>query len=211
MCRALEAHGVAATNLLSLGPNTTTPSGSQVVVATATVRNQFGSRLTSVYAPAVIASFGSGGSRIDVRVIAPNGATAYLSQLRADQRDRKANSNGLLRSPLIAASLTAQRQLAAGQVDSRLMFLLSFLAPERLDVVAFGDSGPGASAGMPLRSVTLTGGMASLRALVADARTGETALYVPTHTQIMKRDGRYQLVIEFSAPSPLLLFENPTP
>jgi hypothetical protein len=211
MCRALKAHGVPAYDLRTLGPNAATLSGSQVVVATAVIRNHFGSRLTSVYAPAVIASFGSGNSRIDVRVIAPNGAAAYLSQLRADQRDRKSSSDALLTSVRIGTSATAQRQLAAGQVDSRLMLLFSFLAgSSQFDVVAFGDSGPGATAGMPLRSATLTGSVASLRSILAYLHTSQ-AQFHPAHTQIMQRDGRSELVIEFYAPSPLGLFESPNP
>ena len=209
MCGALKAHGVPSYDLRALAPDATTPFGSQVVVATAVVRNQFGTRLTSIYAPAVIASFGSGNSRIDVRVITPNGAAAYLSQLRADQQDRRKNSSALLTSPRIATSPTAQGQLADGQVDSRLMLLLSFLAgSSQFDIVGFGDSGPGATAGMPLRSATLTGSMASLRSILAFLHTSQ-APYHPSHAQIMQRDGKSELVIEFSAPSPLGLFESP--
>ncbi len=62
---------------------------SQVIVSTAAIRNLFGSRLDSVYAPTVLASFGSGKARIDVRVIAPHGAAAYLAALRADLQERK--------------------------------------------------------------------------------------------------------------------------
>jgi hypothetical protein len=210
MCQALKAHGVPTNHLLALGPNNTaSPFGSEVVVATAAIRNQFGSRLASVYAPAVLASFGSGNARIDVRVIAPHGAATYLDQVRADQQLRKSNSAALLTLPGIVISPSATSQLATGQVDSRLIVLLAWLAPTyRLDVVAFGDSGPGSTAGMPLRSVTLTGTTANLRSILAYVRTHETAVYLPTYAQIIQRTRRSELVMEFSAPSPLELFEN---
>ena len=51
--------------------------GSQIVVDTTVLRNQLGSQLPSVYAPVIIASFGTGASRVDVRVEAPDGAAAY--------------------------------------------------------------------------------------------------------------------------------------
>ena len=212
MCRALTARGVPARDLHELEPSAATPLGSQVVVATAAIRNQFGSRLNSVYAPAVIASFGSGKARIDVRMIAPDGAAAFWSQFRADQRERKTNGTALLTTGSMTTSTPAREQLTAGQVDSRLIVLLSFLAPAfRLDVVAFGDSRRSATAGMPLRSLTLTGGKANLRSILVYVRTHETAPYIPEYTQMTQRDGRPELLIEFSAPSPLGVFSPPNP
>jgi hypothetical protein len=206
MCRALKAHGVPAADLRSLAPNTSTLLGSQVVVATADVRKQFGGSLTSG-APVMLASFGSGNARIDVRVIASHGAATYLAQFRADQQLRKSNSSALLTLAHITISPTARGQLAAGMVDSRLMFLLSFLTTAgRLDVVAFGDSGPGATAGMPFRSLTLAGSVADLHSILASLPTAPTT-YRPAHTMMMRRGSRSELVIEFSAPSPLGLFD----
>jgi len=212
MCRALTKHGVPAHNLHQLEPSATNPLGSQLVVATAAIRNQFGSRLDSVYAPAVIASFGSGKPRIDVRVIAPDGAAAYRSQLRADQRERQTNGTALLITGSITTSTPAREQLTTGDVDSRIIVLLSFLAPAfRLNVAAFGDSRPGASAGMPCRSLTLTGGKENLRSILAYVRTHETAPYLPEYTQLTRLHGRPELLIGFSAPSPLGLFDNSSP
>ena len=95
-CAGRSRHTAFRHDLLALGPSTATPLGSQVVVATAAIRNQFGSRLTSVYAPAVLASFGSGKARIDVRVIAPTGLPHTCPQFRADQQQRKSNGTALL-------------------------------------------------------------------------------------------------------------------
>src|SRR5579864_4590666 len=59
VCQELLNNGFPAANVMTLGPASNDPLGSTLVVATAAVRAQFGARLESVYAPAVIASFGS--------------------------------------------------------------------------------------------------------------------------------------------------------
>jgi hypothetical protein len=206
ICRALRAHGFPAHGLLVLQPGGASPLQSQVIVATATVRREFGSRLSSMFAPVVIASFGSGNARIDVRVIAPNGAAGYLSRLRADVQARKANAPALLDTGGISASAIARRQLAAGQVDPRLMILISFLAPmSKVDIAAFGDSGPGATAGVPLRSVSLAGSIPRLQSILAHL-SQTRAPYRPEHTELTRASGQRVLVIEYDAPSPLGLF-----
>ena len=73
MCSALAQHGFPAGNLNVLQPTSPDPYGSVLVIATADIRNQFGSKLAVVYAPEVIASFGTGANRIDIRVIAQRG------------------------------------------------------------------------------------------------------------------------------------------
>jgi hypothetical protein len=176
-----------------------------VIVATAAVRKELRGRLNSVYAPAVIASFGSGTARIDVRVIAANGAAAFWSGFRTDLLARKASGTYLLSSPRIKASATARRQLTAGQVDTRLLIVISALAGRRpFDVLAFGDSGPGASAGMPLRSVDLAepGGAASMRAILAQLPVTLPAWFLAAHTETTVLAGRTVLQIEFPAPEP---------
>ena len=136
MCSALEAQGVPAANLLILRTGTTSPLGAQVVVVTPAVRSQFGSRVDSVYAPSVIAGFGSGPDQVSVQVIAKNGPTAYLTALRQDVADRKAAGAQLLANKRIQASAEARAQLGAGAVDSRLLIMLPALA-------AAPDSDPG--------------------------------------------------------------------
>jgi hypothetical protein len=156
MCQALEKHGIPARGLHELQPGSPAPLRSDVIVATAAVRAEFGASLTSIYAPGVIASFGSARTRIDIRVIAPHGAAAYRSALRADLAARKKAGAELLVSPRISASATARRQLVAGQVDARLLLTLAELASQQMvSIVAFGDLAPGASPGIPLRYVYL--------------------------------------------------------
>jgi hypothetical protein len=220
MCRALQAHGVD--RLLIVASQATGPLRSQVIIATPAVRNELGARLSSVYAPAVIASFGSGSARIDIRVTAQHGAAAYRSLLRQDVAQRKAIGGGLIGSTfstrIIVPSATARKQLATGQVESRLLYTIENLAGRHpIRILAFGDSGPGASAGMPLRSAEVieagsaadVSSPAGVQVLLAIVRT-QGHPYVPAFTQTTRLAGQTVLLIEFAAPSPLLLLNPPS-
>ena len=91
-----------------LGAAAADPLGSDVVMATQAVRDEFGGRLADVYAPAVIASFGAGAAAIDVRAIAPSGAAAYKSALAADRLARIAAGRQLLGNSHITVSPAAR-------------------------------------------------------------------------------------------------------
>jgi hypothetical protein len=158
MCAALQARGVPAGRLLVLTPARADPLGSDVVVATAAVRSQFGARLAGVYAPLTLATFGSGAARIDVRAAAPDGAAAYRAGLAADIRARKAAGALMLHNSRIHVAAAARAALAGGEIDSRLLVTLATLAHlHPLDIIGFGSPGPGASAAVPLRSADITG------------------------------------------------------
>ena len=211
MCQALQAHGFPVSDLLLLGPRGAGALVSQVVVATAAVRREFGGRLSSVYAPVVLASFGSGSTRIDVRVIAPDGAAAYLSALRADQQQRKSLGAELAGSARIIATAVARRQMGTGQVAAQVLVVITALVTLRpVDILAFGDSGPRATAGMPLRSVYLAdnGGAAARREILAFLRV-QRGPYRPARAGITRFAGRPVLFVEFAAPTPLGLIDGP--
>jgi hypothetical protein len=203
--------GFPAGGLLVLGPGAADRSGSAVIIATAAVRDEFGGRLAAVYAPAVLASFGSGSARVDIRVVAPHGAAAYSSALRAGLADRKQLGALLAHSSRIRVSATARRQLLAGQVDSRLeTTIVDVAAQHRIHIMAFADSGPGASAGQPLRSADLgrpgraaaPGAAAFIRSLLAFLRA-QRSLNRPAQIEILRLAGGQQaLRVEFPAPSP---------
>ena len=212
MCAALQAHGFPAGNLMTISPATSDPLGSTVIVATAAVRSQFGSRLETVFAPTVIASFGSGPAQIEVRVYAPGGAPAYLAALRADQATRQNLGRVLLRNARVSATPAARADLAAGRVDTRLLATIATLAGGgRVNVVAFGDSGPGASAGAPLRAAELASPPGAnsryLSAVLAQLRA-EQAPYLATSLSLARVDGHEIVRIEFAAPSPLGLMSG---
>jgi hypothetical protein len=220
MCAVLAALGFPARNLRVLGPAAHHPPGSGVIVVTAAVRSQFGTSLGSQWAPAVIASFGLGAPRIDIRVIAPHGATAYKAAVRADQLRRKAAGSGLLAGPQMVVSATARRQLAAGQVDSRLLRVIAALvARQPIHILAFGSLAPGASTGTPLRFADLAetdptahlDGARYVGSMLTLLRAQKPP-YRPAHTATVRlADGQTILRIEFDAPSPLGLLSPLTP
>lgn len=218
MCAALAAAGFPPHELLELRQTSPSyPLSSAVVVVTAAVRDLFGSSLGTAYAPAVIASFGSGAAQISVRVIAPQGARAYEALFIADLGDRKTSGNALLQASDITASASAAKQLIAGQVDSRLLLAIAALAgDEPIDIVQFGNAGPGASPGVPLRSADLSENdqaahMAS-PAYVQSMRANLDAVSIrfrPTSIEtVTYPEGQSVLRVEFSAPSPLGLFST---
>jgi hypothetical protein len=203
MCSALQQHGFPAACLAPIALGAGDPLGSGIVVSTAAVRSQLGTRLTSVYAPQVIASFGSGQSLVQILVTAPGGAAAYRAGELADIRARKAGGAELLRNSNISASPAASKQLAAGQVDTRLLITLAALAGRYpLDIRGFGDAGPGSAPGTPLRSVAVsTTSAADLSGVLAFLRAQHTPLLAQTAES---RVGQATVLqIQFTAPSPL--------
>jgi hypothetical protein len=215
MCAALAVRGFPSASLLTLGPTSPEPMTSAVVVATAAVRGMFGSSLSTALAPAVLASFGSGPAGITVRIIASHGAAAYQAALRAAQATSKANGSALLNNSRITLSGTARGQLAAGQVDSRLLLAVASLATdEPIDVVQFGNLGQGADPGLPLRFADLATSDQAARvataAYVNSARADLDKLnaqFRPARivTAVLP-GGQVVLRVEFTAPSPLGLF-----
>ena len=211
MCAALQAGGVPAGRLLVLGTSTADPLGSSLVVATPALRSQFGARLASVYAPVVIASFGSGAARIDIRAVAADGTAAYDSALAADRTARIAAGGQLINNRHITMSTAAQAVLRTGQVDPRLLTMLAALAAQQpLRILAFGDPSPGASAAIPLRSVKIapasTGAHTAARLhTMLSFLQAQQVPYLPTREVLV---GQSALSVEYAAPSPLGLLSG---
>ena len=211
MCADLQHAGLPAGRLLVLGTGSTGPLGSDVIVATAAVRQEFGARLASVYAPVTLASFGSGSAQASIRVVAPDGSAAYLSGLHADEAARAAAGSQLLENPRIHESAAVRQALTAGQIDSRLLTVLAALSTmHTMNVLAVGTTAAGASTGMPLRWADVTPGgpmpghphrLNTIRSL-AGFLQDQQAPFQPAITAI-RLDGRAALHIQFAAPSPL--------
>ncbi len=212
MCAALRNAGFPAGQLLVLRATSPLPVTSAVVVVTAAVREIFGSSLASAWAPAVLASFGSGTAQVTIRVMAPNGAAAYLAALSAGlqgPQGRKAYGAVLIGSSQIKLSPVADQQLVAGQVDERLVLAIASLARyQPVKVMEFGNIGPGASASLPLRFADLAESdpAASLTGpayVQAMRRESESVQFRPVSSQtVTLPDGQDVFRIEFSAPSP---------
>jgi len=210
MCAVLQAGGVPASRLLVPTPVREDPLGSDLVVATAAVRRQFGRRLAGVYAPVTLASFGSGATRIAIQAVAPDGSAAYRAQLARDVRDRQVACAQLLHNHDIHVAGTARPALTGGQVDSRLLATLATLAAlHPLDIISFGGSGPGTGAGVPLRSAEIAAAAlpgrrpASLASLLAFFRA-QRPPYLPTSLETVRiTPERTGLRIEYQVPCPL--------
>jgi hypothetical protein len=201
MCTTLQKYGFPAADLTPVGPGTGDPLGSGVVVATQAVRDTLGSRLTTVYAPVVIASFGTGQSLVQVLATAPEGAAAYQAAERADLQARRLAGRQLLRNKNLHLSPVAAADLASGQVDSRLLITLAALARQPVSVLGFSGSGPGASAGVPLRSMELRStGRPYLRDLLSFL-AGQRAPLLAARS--VSHAGKTTIVhVKFTAPSP---------
>ena len=202
MCAALQARGIPAGRLL-LWTGAASPPGASLVVTSPPVSSQPADQ----YAPALIAGFGSGATRIEVRATEPGGAAAYESALRADLAARRAAGSQLLRNGHIQFTAADTGQLRAGQVDSRLLATLAALASQySFRVATFGDTSPGAAVLFREVSITSAGrgdGTGRLAAALAMVRA-QALPYLPAHAAIGRlADGQAALTIEFAAPSPL--------
>ena len=209
MCAALETRGLPSRDLLVLGPVSRDPRNSVVVVETGAVRALFGTSLDRAWAPAVLASFGSGSASITVRVVASHGAVAYQTALAGDTAAAKAAGARLLADRRITVQTSARSQLTGGLVDLRLMSALTVLSRHLpVSVVGFGNVGPGVSAGVPLRYADLSpaGGLtqAGYSRSVRAALSGFDTSFRPVRTiPVVLPDGQAVLRVEFAAPSPL--------
>ena len=194
MCAALQEQGVAAGRLMPLRSAGANPLGASVLVTSRSAGGQLASR----YAPALIASFGSGGTRVEVRAVEPGGVSAYRAALRADVAARRAAGSQLLRNPRIRFTGPGAAQLRASEVDTRLLATLATLASQySFRVTAFGDAAPGAP--LLFREVTISGIGRSLPTALAMVRA-QNPPYLPARIAITGQTG---LSIEFAAPSPL--------
>jgi serine/threonine protein kinase len=211
VCTVLANSGFASSNLLTLGPSSNDPLGADLVVATATVRNQFGGRL-GVYAPAVLASFGAGNTRIDIRWLYPGGAAAYNAALPTALGLRKGADAQLLANRGIELSAAARAQLRGGRVDPWLPLLLVLMAHDHpVRIVDFASQSPGGGPASLMRWVDLATTVreahltskAYLRWMQSFINT-QRAEYQPVWVQqVTLSGGQAVLRIGYGAPSPL--------
>jgi hypothetical protein len=210
VCADLAQRGFP--NLETLGPGSTDPLGSDLVVATAAIRAQFGGRLASVYAPAIIASFGSGNAKIEIREFFSGGTTAYRAALQADLHARKTNDAQLLTNSHITVSATARAQLLSGDIDPRLPMLIAAMAAAHpVRIVDFGGQSPGGGSASLLRSMDLATRVSPAHLPVPAYLSWMQSLVNTQHAQYLPASsklvtlpaGKTVLRIEFDAPSPL--------
>jgi hypothetical protein len=201
MCAALADRGVPPGRLVLLRrPAAVRGLGPGIIVAAASIPGG----LARQYAPALIAGFGSGRARIDVRATVPGGAAPYAAALRADLAARRSAGSQLLRNERLRFTGRAAAQLRAGEVDARLLVTLAAMSARyAVRVTAFGDASPGAP--VLFRDVAVTGGDgAAGLAAVRGMANAQGPPYLPAHTAITRpAGGPAELLIQFAAPSPL--------
>ncbi len=201
MCTVLQSYGVTAGRLMPLKPGSPNPRGTTVVVTSGPAEGQL-----AAYAPAMVASFGSGSAQVQVRATEPGGAVAYATALRADLAARMSAGAQLLRNNRIRFTAQDAAQLRAGEVDTRVLATLAALSSQfSFSVTAFGDTSPGAA--VLYREVIITGdgpsGAAELGPALALVQA-QVPPYLPAQAVIVHpAAGQSGLSIEFAAPSPL--------
>jgi hypothetical protein len=213
MCTALSAHGVAASRLVSLPPSASGAPGADIVAASGSTHAWL-----SAAAPTLLASVGSGASLVEVRADYPGGAAAYQAALRSDLAARRSAGTQLMHSRRIEVGAQGAGQLAAGEVDTRLLATLAVLAAQHSwRVIAFGAASPGVPlTEAPYRQIIIAAtdggrGTADLTAALALLRA-QYGLYQPAQvTTVRLAGGQPGLRIDFAAPSPLGLLAGSIP
>ena len=203
MCQALETANVSASRLSMVQPSAPDPLGVEVIIATPALRSQFGPRLATVYAPLVLASFGSGAQRIDIRYLAPGGTAAFEASLASDRSARIQAGQQLLSNKNVLASAQARGALLAGNVDPRLLITLGLLAHEmQVRLVIFDDPSPGVGSAVPLRGAEIgatgSAGLSSVLAFLTQQTT-----YQPSHFGQIRIASGQVVTMQYDTPGPL--------
>ena len=201
MCAALQAQGVIAGRLMPLRTAAASPASAGVLVTSPSAPSQ----LAGTYAPALIASFGSGDTRIDVRAAEPGGPAAYRAARQADLAARRSAGSQLLQNRRLEFTARDAGQLQAGEVDARLLATLAALASQHsFRVTAFGDAAPGVPALFRAMTLTSSGNETAAIAAAAALVRAQVPPYLPARVTIVPlAAGQTALTIEFAAPSPL--------
>ena len=215
VCLDLANKGFPSASLLTLVPGSNDVLGSALVVDTAAVQAQFGGRLESVYAPAVIASFGSGSARIDIRWVFSDGTATYSAYERQALSARKVAGAQLVANSQLKVPATARAQLLNGDIDPRLAQLLASMADiHPVRIVDFVNQSPGGGPASLLRSVNLAavdGAAHMTRAAylgwMQEFLDSQRAQYRPAWPQQVTPGAGQAVLIGYAAPTPTQLAE----
>jgi hypothetical protein len=205
MCDEVQQAGFAAGRLMVLAPTAPDPLGAAVIIATPAVQSQFGTRLASVYAPQVIAKFGSGPEEVDVRNLELGGTAAFDAQQAADRRSRVNAGTQLAGNQNFRASPAAKAELVAGQVDPDLVTTLVQLAHKiTVQLVAFTDLSPGEGNAVPLRGAEILAAKPGVLAAIQAEFATQIGAFAPIHTVVAKNSSGLSVVtVTYGAPSPM--------
>lgn len=201
MCRQLRRDGFPAARLTRLSAGRRTLPGSGLVVATAAVRSQFGTRLATALAPEVIAGFGAGPGRVEVRTIAPAGAAAFRVQLTVEQAALASAGRQLLGNRNVQASPSARAALLAGRVDARLLTILALVCAQRPIRLASFTGAAGADPGVPLRGAEIGVASPAARSAVIGLLDAQQGAYRPAVVTAVAGGTDALVAVRFDAPA----------
>jgi hypothetical protein len=205
MCGELQQQRFPPGDLMVLSPTAPDPLGSEVVIATPAIQSQFGARLATVYAPEVLASFGSGPEQVVVRLMASDGAAAFNAQLATDRQARIRGGVQLLGNKNFHPSASARSELLDGKVDPRLLVTLAQLTDEKpIKLVAFDDSSPGEGSAVPLRGAEIGPAGSTDLSAIAAYWTGQQE-FAPAGEKLENVSGERVVAVWFDAPGPLVV------
>jgi hypothetical protein len=215
MCAAILAAGYPTGPQVILQQGVILPGPGSLIVATPAVRAQYGPQLAS-HAPAVIATFGSGASAVQVRLAVAGGPQVYSQEARHALAVRRRAGHKLLRDLNVQARGVARKDLSSGLVDPRLTTVLRRLAVDYpILVVRFGGAGPLAGGAVPFRMVEvallptpagdqMVSELAAVEKLLRRQSARDRAELMPVHMVQGKRvHGKAVLELTVRAPSPL--------
>jgi len=215
MCSALAAGGFPTGQEAPLALNSQSLSGVSLVAVTPRLRQVFQAHPSfgADVAPVVLASFRAGRALVTIQPVDRAGGVAYQAALSKDVQARIQVGERLLNSGKVFAAPKARRALAAGDVDPRLLLVIQALVHQLpgVKISAFGNSGPGASPGVPFRmanfvATDLSAQMTPLvyqHELIAVLRAAATFPPVWHATPITMFNGVTAVQIVYAAPSPL--------
>ena len=210
-CAALTASGFPAAQQVPLEVNPQSLAGASIVVVTPALRALFTTTnpaLGSYVTPAVLASFG----QVSIQVVYPAGRAAYQTALSQEVKARIQVGEQLLNSGRVSASPAAESALADGDVDSRLLLAIRALANlQPVDIVNFGDAGPGGGPATPFLGAQLGetdpwGGIPStayVQSMISLLTAHATFPAFASGKQVTLATGQNVVQIEYAAPSPL--------
>lgn len=205
MCSDVQTAGFPGSQLMVLQSTAPDPLGAEIVIATPAIQSQFGVRLATVYAPLVLASFGTGAEQVAIRYIPPDGTKAFNAALGPGLKARIQEGEQLLNNSRIQFGPTAVRQLRAGQVDHRFLVTLPVLAHQMpIKLIAFDVASPGASSAVPLRGAEIGAASADLSTMLAFLTAQQATFALAEKPAVVRlASGQTVVTVRYAAPSPL--------
>jgi len=215
MCSSLAAGGFPPSQMAPVAQNSQSLSGASLIAMTPRLRQVFRAHPSfgADVAPVVLASFRSGPALVTIQPVDPAGGAAYQATFRTNLQVRIQVGDQLLNSGKVFAAPKAKRALLAGDVDPRILLVIRALIQQlpAVKISAFGDSGPGASPGVPFRmanfvATDLSAALTPLEyqhELIGVLRANATFPPVWHATPITMFNGVTAVQIVYAAPSPL--------